>query len=186
MEERSKAGSIVSAGLQARAGVVENVRVAGVFHAVCRGPDGVIKWEDDAPNLVTTAGKNELLDAAIKTGQAAPTYYLGLVTGPGVAGANVADTMGSHAGWTENTSYDEATRVAFVPGAIASGSVANTASPAVFTLSASVTIGGSFLTDGSAKGGTTGVLYSVGAFSNGDKTGADNDTITVTYTATIT
>src|SRR5688500_212711 len=79
-------------------------------------------WEFD--NLVTTVGKNYYLDAALKTGSGGtPAIYVGLVTGPG--GSNTyaaADTMASHAGWSESTAYSQGTRPVWTPGTIAAGS----------------------------------------------------------------
>lgn len=58
---------------------------------------------------------------------------------------------------------------------------------AVFTISSnSTTIGGAFVTTNNTKGGSTGTLYGGGAFSAGDKTIDDNDTLTVTVTLTAT
>lgn len=184
--EKAQGQDTVGAGFAARPGVVDELHVAGVYHIECHAPDGSLRWEVDIKNLVTTAGKNKLLDATLKTGLTSPAWYVGLVTGPG--GSNTyaaADTMSSHAGWTESTAYSEATRQALTLGSIASGSVDNSASKAVFTLNATATIGGAFLVDNSTKGGTTGTLYSVGSNSNGDKSGGSGDTISVTYTATI-
>jgi hypothetical protein len=187
MNEQTNSKESIGSGMVARPGVREDSRAIGVYHIECHAPDGSKRWEVDIDNLVVTAGRNKLLDAALKTGLTTPAWYVGLITGPG--GSNTyaaADTMGSHAGWAENTSYSEANRQTLTLGAIASGSVANTASPAVFTLNGAATIGGAFLSDSSTKGGTTGTLYSAGSNSNGDKSGSSADTITVTYTATIT
>jgi hypothetical protein len=64
-------------------------------------------------------------------------------------------------------------------------SVSNSASAAVFTIDTNATtMGGCFLTSVSTKGGTTGTLYAIGAFSAGDKVLDDNDTLTVTATFT--
>lgn len=109
--------------------------------------------------------------------------YAGLTDGTPTAAAG--DTMSSHAGWVEVTAYDEAARQTLTLGSVSAGSVDNSASKAVFTISANATIvGGAFIVSNSTKGGTTGVLYGIGAFSGGDRTLADGDTITITITAT--
>jgi hypothetical protein len=90
--------------------------------------------------------------------------------------------MSSHCGWTEVTAYDEAARQAFTPGSVASQSVNNSASKAVFTISSSVTVGGAFLVSNSTKGGTTGTLYSAGAFSGGNRALVDDDVLNVQAT----
>lgn len=149
--------------------------------------DGELVWTDTFKNLVVTAGRNKYLDATLKTGLAAPAWYVGLVTGPGAGNTYAAaDTMGSHAGWAEDTTYSNATRPAFTPGAVASGSVDNSASKAAFTINGSATIAGAFMSDSSTKGGTTGTLLGVGNFTGGDRAVLSGDTLNVTMTATIT
>ena len=74
--------------------------------------------------------------------------------------------MVSHAGWTEITAYT-GNRPAWTPGAVATQSVSNTASPAAFTINATVTIAGSFLSG--VNTGTGGRLYSEGNFTAGNK-----------------
>lgn len=96
-----------------------------------------------------------------------------------------ADTMSSHAGWTENTSYSEGARQTITLGTVASQSVDNSASKAVFTMSGSATIGGVFVTTDSTKGGTSGTLYGGGVFTGGSKSVATSDTLNVTHTFTM-
>jgi hypothetical protein len=120
------------------------------------------------------------------------TWYLGLVTGPGSGTTYAAgDTMSSHAGWTEYVNYSNATRVTatFATATTATPSVVtNTASPAVFTINgAGGVVAGAFLTSGSAKSGTTGTLFSEADFgSPGDRTVVSGDTLSVTYTFSLT
>jgi hypothetical protein len=94
--------------------------------------------------------------------------------------------MSSHAGWTEVVAYSNATRVAttFVAATTANPSVVtNTASPATFNINGTTTVGGAFLTSGSAKSGTTGTLFSAADFgSPGDRSVVSSDTLSVTYT----
>ena len=144
---------------------------------------GKVAWVRDNYNLVTTAGLNKLLDATFKTGLASPAWYVGLVnTSPTFA---AADTMGSHAGWTENVSYGETTREVLTLGTIANGSAGNSASKASFTINASTTVAGAFLTDSDTKSGTTGTLYSEVAFTGGTETLNSADVLNVTVTLTI-
>jgi hypothetical protein len=139
-------------------------------------------WEDGFENLVVTAGLNKYLDATLKTGLASPVWYVALKnTGTVVA----ADTMASHAGWTENVTYSEATRVAWTPGAVAAGSVDNSASKANFSINGSTTIFGGFLTDTSAKSGATGILLGGGDF-GASRAVISGDTLAVTVTCSLT
>lgn len=160
------------------------VKANTLYRVVCRDQFGRIKWVEEFPNLVTTAGKNKLLDATLKTGLASPAWYIGLVDNASFSAYAAADTMASHAGWIENEDYDEATREVWTPGAIAAGSVNNSGSPAVFTMSATVTIRGCFMADENTKGGATGVLYGEGDFSVARDV-VDNDTLTVTVTPSV-
>jgi hypothetical protein len=62
----------------------------------------------------------------------------------------------------------------------------NSASPATFTINATSTIAGAFLTSISTKGGTTGILFSASDFSSpGDRAVVSGDTLSVTYTLSL-
>jgi hypothetical protein len=175
-----------SASISAKSGTHLPVTVKHTWHVECFR-DGKLIWEDTFENLVTTAGLNKYLDATLKTGLASPSWFVGLVDGPGSGTSYAAgDVMSSHGGWTENQAYDEANRQAFTPGTIAAGSVDNSAAKAVFTMNSSDTIAGAFLVDENTKGGTTGTLLGEGDFTAGDRSVIDNDVLNVTVTATIT
>ena len=96
---------------------------------------------------------------------------------------SAGDTMVTHGGWTENTGYAAATRPAPTWNAASSGSKATTAT--AFSINASGTIGGAFMTTDNTKGGTAGILYSAGNFTGGNRTVANGDTLNVTYTASV-
>jgi hypothetical protein len=113
-------------------------------------------------------------------------WYLGLVDGPGAGNTYAAaDTMSSHAGWTENAGYSQSTRVAatFGSATVADPSVIdNSGSVAVFSINATSTIAGAFLTSDDTKSGTSGILFSVSNFqSPGDRSVVSGDTLNVTY-----
>lgn len=163
--------------------LVDEALIEGRWEVVCRDSQGKEKWRDTIKNLVTDAGLNHLLDVALSGGTQDTTWFVGLTDGTPTAAAG--DTMASHAGWTEVTAYDEAARVAWTDGGVSNKSVDNSASPAEFTINAdSTTVGGAFLVGDSTKSGTTGTLYAIGAFSAGDKSLDDNDTLDVTATFT--
>lgn len=155
------------------------LRLKGEYRVVCRRPDGTVRWVERAANLITNAGLDYLLDAALSGGTPITSWYLGLKnTGSGAAG----DTAASHAGWTENQNYDEAARQAWTEGGVSSQSIDNVGNEAVFTISTNgQTIAGIFLISDNTKGGSTGTLFSVTDFSSA-KSADDGDTITVTYT----
>lgn len=183
-----------NAALVAESGEKLGQRISHIYQVECYGPDGTLKWSDLFHNLVTTAGLNKYLDATLKTGLASPAWYVGLITGP-AATANpgspgnpnvyaAADTMGSHGGWAENTTYSNLTRPAWTPGTIAAGSVDNSGSKAVFNINGTATIAGCFMADNSTKGGTSGTLLGEGNFTAGDRLVQAGDTLNVTVTAT--
>lgn len=141
--------------------------------------DGKVLWEDETPNLVVNVGLDDLLDKYLKASGYTAAFYLGLTDGtPTVAGG---DTMSSHAGWAEVTAYDESARGTLAWGSVSSQSVS--ATPLTFTISSNgTTIGGGFITTVATKGATTGTLFSAAAFSAGDKSLDDGDTLDVTPT----
>jgi hypothetical protein len=176
-------GDNMGACARAGAGMKSGLDLHGRWDVVCRDKHGNIKWTDHIDNLVVDAGVNYALDAALSGGAAITTWYLGLADGTPTADA--ADIMSSHAGWVEVQNYDEAVRQTWSDGGVSGKSVSNSASAAVFTIDTNATtMGGCFLTSVSTKGGTTGTLYAIGAFSAGDKVLDDNDTLTVTATFT--
>jgi hypothetical protein len=92
--------------------------------------------------------------------------------------------MASHAGWTENQNYDEATRPAWGQGS-ASGQAATNGTQIDFTISTdSQSIAGLFTTTNNTKGGTTGTLISATNFTSA-KAADDGDVIKVTYTINV-
>src|SRR6266850_863266 len=140
-----------------------NIHLQTLYEIEC-WRDGQLLWTEVFPNLVTTAGRNKILDACFKTGEAANQWFIGLVDSAAFTAYAAADTMGAHGGWVEGTPYSEGTRQAYVPAAPAAGSMDNGASMALFTINATLTVRGAFLVDNSTKGGATGTLYGVGDF----------------------
>lgn len=162
---------------------IENaLKLENVYFVECFGPDGKLKWADDIHNMVVYAGLNDLLDKYLKGSSYTAAWYVGL-TGASPTPAN-ADTMSSHGGWTDDATYSNATRPALTLGTVASQSVDNSASKAVFTINGTATIGGAFVVSNSTKSGTTGTLYGVGAFTGGNKSVGSGDTLNVTVTLT--
>lgn len=155
-------------------------RMAGYFEVECRDRDGNLRWREGFANTVVNAGLDDILDKYFKGSTYTAAHYIGL---KGSGSEASGDTMSSHSGWSEVTDYDESTREVFTPGTVSSQSVDNSASKAVFTMNASYTVAGVFLTTNSTKGGTTGTLYSAGDFAAA-RSGGSGDTLTVTYTAT--
>jgi hypothetical protein len=184
--EKLKATDHISSGFIAGTKSGEEAKATGVYHIECHDKDGNLKWSADSKNLVVNAGLAYMAGTALTSVAQITTWYIGLY-GAGASNTPAAgDTMSSHAGWTEVTDYSNATRVAatFVTATTANPSVVtNSASPATFNINGTTTVGGAFLTSGSAKGGTTGTLFSAADFSApGDRSVVSGDIISVTYT----
>lgn len=170
---------------QARAGnsVDGSVHVMGHWHIRAFDPDGNLIHEDEIHNIVVNEGLDHLLDVTLSAATQTATWYVGLTDGNPTT--DPTDTLSSHAGWTEVTAYDETNRPEWVDGGVSSQSVDNSGSTATYTInSGSTTIGGAFLASDNTKGGTTGILYSVGAFSGSDVTLSSGSTLEVTATFT--
>jgi hypothetical protein len=185
--EFSSAKDQVSATLVTRPGLGETVGAGGVYTVECVGPDGQVKWSDQFHNLVMNGGLANMNGAYLAGSAQSVTWYLGLVTGPG-SGTTfaAADTLASHAGWTESTAYTGNRKaVTFGSATTANPSViTNSASPSSFAMNATATIAGAFLCNVAT--GTSGVLFSAGDFTGGDKSVASGDTLNVTYTFSLT
>lgn len=134
----------------------------------------------DIPNGIVDEGLNHILETEFHEGVVVPTWYVGLVDNAGWTEFANADVMNSHAGWVEADDYDEATRQAWTPGAAASRSITN-AVTVDFTIDATVTIKGIFITSSSTKNGTAGILWSTAAFGSAVPLN-DNDVLKITYT----
>ena len=164
----------------------QRVAGGGVFTVECRDEQGNLKWSAESSNLVMNGGLKHMNDTYFLGSGYTATWFLGLY-GPAASNNPAAgDTMASRPGWSEITPYSNATRpaCAFAAASTADPSViTNSASPAVFNINATATIGGAFLVSNNTRGGTTGILFSAADFAApGDRNVTSGDTITVTYT----
>jgi len=187
--DKVKSQDVAASSLIAGGSAAESASAKGVYKVQCHDAQGNLKWEAEAPNLVVNVGLQDM-NSKYFTGSAyTAAWYLGLYGAGSTNNPAASDTMSSHAGWTENTNYSQATRPACTFGtpSTANPSVAtNSASPATFSINATTTIGGAFLTSNSTKGGTTGTLYSAADFSSpGDRSVVSGDTLSVTYTLSL-
>jgi hypothetical protein len=184
--EKTKATDVVSSGLTCNTKAGEEAKATGLFEIKCHDKDGNLKWEAQSKNLVVNVGLAYMAGTALTSVAQITSWYVGLYGAGASNTPAAADTMSSHAGWTEVVAYSNVTRVAatFVTATTANPSVVtNSASPAVFNINGTTTVGGAFLTSGSAKSGTTGTLFSAADFgSPGDRSVVNSDTLSVTYT----
>lgn len=184
--EFSSAKDQVTANLVANKGATERVGAGGVFTVTCVGADGVEKWADTFHNLVMNEGLQDMNSKYFQASGYTAAWYLGLVEGPGSGTTYAAgNTLATHAGWTEltpGTAYTGNRKaVTFGTATTADPSViTNSASPSSFSMLVNGTVvAGALLC--SVASGTSGVLFSAGDFTGGDKTVDNGDTLNVTY-----
>lgn len=184
--ETAKSTDMVASGVRVDPVLRSRAGAGGVFTFKCYDKDGNLKWEEANHNLVVNVGLKDMNDKYFSGSTYTATWYLGLITGPAASTTFAAgDTAASHAGWTENTAYSQATRpqATFAAATTADPSViTNSASPATFSINGTATIAGAFLISNNTKGGTTGILFSESDFqAPGDRSVVNGDTLTVTY-----
>lgn len=158
----------------------ESCRRMGDIHRAARlreEADSLVKlkWKETFHNLVTNEGRNDVLNKYFKGSSYTAAWYLGL---KGTGSAAAADTLASHAGWSEVTPYS-GNRPAITFGSTASQS--NTASAVGYSITGTSTVAGAFIS--SVNTGTSGTLYSAGDFA-ASRSVANGDTLNVTPTVT--
>lgn len=193
MDEKLTASAIVGASLGMAAPVTETANAEGRFTFECHDADGNLLWSETIPNTVTTAGKNYALDTYLAgSGFTVVGPFMGLISSVSYSAIAAADTMASHAGWTEagitNAPTYSGGRKTCAWSAASAGSKALSAG-LVFTFTGAGTVKGAFiaLSTGavSTVDSTAGTLYSAALFSGGDQIVANTNTLTVSYTASL-
>ena len=181
--ENSKSSEIVAGTTARKTGFVEDMSAGGVFTVTCLDKDGNEKWVDIAPNLVVNTGLQDMNTKFFSGSAYTAAWYVGLVNGTSASTTfSGGDTLATHAGWTENSSYSGNRKAAtFGAATLADPSnINNSTSTASFTMNATATIAGAFLTNVAT--GTTGLLFSESDFqSPGDRSVVSGDVLLVTY-----
>ena len=194
MKEIAKPNDVIGASIGRNSALNEVQKLEGRYHVVCKDKDGNVKWQDDIENLIVTVGKNLMLDSALAGSSYTVTGpFMGLISSVGYSAIVVGDTMASHGGWTEaggtNAPTYSGTRKTAAWSAAAGGAKSLSAG-LVFNITGTGTVKGAFIVFGTGAvntiDNTSGVLYSAGLFSGGDKSVVNTDTLTVSYTTTLT
>lgn len=184
--DTAKSTDQVAAAVEKNQGTTERLRGGGVFKVECFDKDGNLKWISESKNLVVNVGLQDMNAKYFSGSTYTAAWYIGLYGAASTNNPAAADTMSSHAGWTEVTAYSQATRPACTFGTATTADpsvISNSASVAVFSINGTTTVGGAFLTSNSTKSGTTGTLFSASDFSSpGDRSVVNGDTLNVTYT----
>ena len=161
---------------------VAKVRIGGVFE-VDHIRNGRSLGVTRDHNIVVNEGLNHILSVIFNAGTQVTAWYVGLFEGNYTPVAT--DTAANiTANSTENTTYSESTRVAWVEAAPSGQSITNSASKASFSCTATKTIYGAFLVSASAKSATTGTLIAASKFSAARSVvNADNLLLTYSFSA---
>ena len=154
--------------------------INGVMESWLNGRDHQIH-----ANLFTTEGRDHTLSVLVANGSVIGTWYCAPFGNSTPLATWTAANFTANA--LEFDDYDEATRVEFVDGAIASGSVSNSASRAEFTMSTGVntTLYGAGLLSVSTKNAITGKCLAASLFAASRPVVA-TDVLTVQYTLNLT
>lgn len=169
----------------------EQMEVFGRYRAVCLDAQGNVKWVEDFDNLVTTQGRNHLLDHGLTGPATAVITRMSFITsGTPVNG----DTYATHAGFAELGS-----------GVIAARGTPSFSAASAGTKSTSAAVSASIIGTGTVTGvainlivgavsnlgvvadtaTASAILYSAGLFSVA-KSVSSGDTLNVTYSTTLT
>jgi hypothetical protein len=186
MDDAMNTVASASAGIVTRPGIGEEMQVKGRYTVECRDAEGNLKWSDEFNNLVTTVGKNAMLDQYLAgSSWSTGTVYMGM---KGTGSAAASDTMSSHAGWTElNISASSGARQSMSFSAASSGSkVTSAAASFSITAAGPTTVAGVFVVVGgtATNANTTGTLFSAGDFAS-SRSVVTGDSLNVTYTVSV-
>lgn len=181
--EKSKANDTVNGSVARKNGFNESMSAGGIFTVTCYDSEGKEKWVDICPNLVVNVGLQDMNSKYFTGSSYTAAWYIGLVNGTSASTTfSGGDTLASHVGWDENTSYSGNRKaLSFGAATLADPSNINNASSAAsFTMNANATIAGAFVANVAT--GTSGTLFSVSDFqSPGDRTVVSGDVLNITY-----
>jgi hypothetical protein len=155
-------------------------RPRGCFLIEHRNKAGKLIGVYRVPNGIVDVGMNMILETQFHAGSQSTTWYIGLVDNSGWTAFADADTMSSHAGWSESVVYSNGTRPQWTAGAAASRQITNS-STVDFNINGTATLKGIFLVDNSTKSGSAGTLWATAAFSSTVSV-QSGDTLKITYT----
>jgi hypothetical protein len=189
MDSKAKSVDKVSATTESRSDFSQGAMGGGTFIFEAYDKDGNLKWKDEAKNLTTNVGRQDMNTQYFKGSTYTAAWYIGLVNNSPTPSYALTDTMASHAGWTETTDYSGSNRATASFGSVTSAdpsvidnSAGTGGTVATFNITGTVTIDGAFLTATQDNTTNTGILFSVAAFETpGDRSVVNGDTLNVTY-----
>ena len=116
---------------------------------------------------------------------------MGLISSVSFTAVSAADTMASHAGWTEAGSTNAPTFAARIAPSFSSATAGDitTASPVSFTMTGNGTLVGAFIVYGTGAVttlmSTAGTLLSAGEFTDGNQPVNSGNVVQVTYSLSL-
>ena len=182
MKDRATKADRFEASVVNSALAAAHTKVGGVFTVECYDANGQLKWKDDFHNLVVNQGLADMNNKYFTGTTYTATWYIGLINNSPSPTLAAGDTAASHAGWTEFTGYSQSNRptLSFGSSTSADPSVISTSSAAAFSITSTATIYGAFVVSTNTKSGTSGVLFSEGAFA-ATRSVVNGDTLNVSY-----
>lgn len=183
--EKAKSVETLGASVVSGGGANAGIKGGGTFKVECLDAQGNVKWTAEKHNLVVNVGLKDMNDKYFLGSSYTAAWYIGVYGAGSSNNPAASDTAATHAGWTEVTTYSQATRPAAVFAAATTADpsvISNSGSPAQFSITGTTTVGGAFLISNSTKGGTSGILFSAADFqAPGDRSVVSGDIINVTY-----
>lgn len=159
---------------------------AGGYFTVEHVRNGEVIHSEDSPNIVVDEGLTYILDTSLSGGTQKTSWYIGIFKNnyTPVAGDTASTFAGAGVANEVSTEVDETARPAWTEAGVSSKTITNSASPAVFTANASVSVYGAFLISDSTMGGAIGTLCAASKFAS-VRNMLNTDVLNITYTLTI-
>lgn len=188
---QAKTQDIIGASVSRGGAQNDEMMALGRYKVDCLDANGNVKWTEEFDNLVTTQGKNHLLDNGLAGPASAVAARMSFITsGTPVVG----DTYATHAGFTElgsgviaargTPSFSAASAGVKQTSAAVSASIIGTGTVTGVAINVVVgTVGNLGVVADTATAGA--ILYSAGLFGT-SKSVSSGDTLNVTYSTTLT
>jgi hypothetical protein len=134
-------------------------------------------------NIVPDEGILDIMDVYFAQGSQHAAFYGSIFTGNVTPGANYTAANYPGLATEATTQYQEATRVAWAPDAVADNGIGNDGTPMVFTIASGgpYTIRGAALHTTSTKGDTAGKLPAAAKFATAKSNMAEDELLRVKY-----
>ena len=161
-----------------------NIKLAGFWNIDCYDKDGNKKWTEKIENAVTNEGLNDALNVELAADTQNTSWFIGLINDTAFSALAAADTLASHAGWTEDSNYSGTRPTWTVAQAADQVTTVTNAATVDITMTGGTTLKGMFLA--SVNTGSAGKLFSTGLFTGGDRALLTSDVLKATYTINAT